>query len=586
MEPTNKIDFIKQKIMEMITQGLSQEADQLLNQLEASKLSDPDLFSLRAMWYEAEGARHLSIEKLSEGLTIFSLDVDLHINLAFFHEKEKQYLEAYHMLMRADYLNEDEEKRSIINDTLMRIRLFFRGGSRLLKEDETKIETKLIYGDREVKITAPLKSELRRKEYLHTIEAHIISEGNVLELEFGSGVISKNLNTSGFDVEGIDSRKKSLVELISKEWQENLRTPDQRRAKYFHNTVETENIKHMKSYDIVVFIPGGSSFYQDMEMRQQMLVEFFDKNVQQLFITINKQLISTSSFYNILEEKNYHIEELLIESHSTSEDGFYLIERKGLEKKRFNITSFKEALKSDSTVLEVDIEKCLDKYGFSYHDSGFHPFTAVTKELAANSDLSYNESVLKRYYELFQPKDLLTMLDLKHNKKYKDGWIGYPWLWNEKKRVKKAPTQGETRPGGNHFFGPNTDNFGNDELNRLKHNLENVKEIGYLPELFADGFISGYLLKNKHDYRFIVTEGQHRMAVLAALGYSKIRVRYNPAEEYPTVVELKHVKKWPQVRNNAYTKKEAELLFEHFFSLDGTERTRPLGFKTNEEYRV
>ena len=53
------------------------------------------------------------------------------------------------------------------------------------------------------------------------------------------------------------------------------------------------------------------------------------------------------------------------------------------------------------------------------------------------------------------------------------------------------------------------------------------KEQGYQPELFFDGYISGHFLIKGDDYRFIVTEGQHRVACLATLGYDTIRCRFS-----------------------------------------------------------
>ena len=89
---------------------------------------------------------------------------------------------------------------------------------------------------------------------------------------------------------------------------------------------------------------------------------------------------------------------------------------------------------------------------------------------------------------------------------------------------------------------------------------------GYHPELFADGYITGYLLVKGDDYRFIVTEGQHRVACLVALGYERIKVRFSQKPEYPRVVVFEDVKKWPQVVNGAYSQNLALKVFERFFA--------------------
>ena len=86
-----------------------------------------------------------------------------------------------------------------------------------------------------------------------------------------------------------------------------------------------------------------------------------------------------------------------------------------------------------------------------------------------------------------------------------------------------------------HHFGPNTEEFGAGELKRLIPLYKIFKEQGYQPELFFDGYISGHFLIKGDDYRFIVTEGQHRVACLAALGYDTIRCRFSSEPQYPKV---------------------------------------------------
>ncbi|NLJ81242.1 MAG: hypothetical protein GX335_09485 [Firmicutes bacterium] len=62
------------------------------------------------------------------------------------------------------------------------------------------------------------------------------------------------------------------------------------------------------------------------------------------------------------------------------------------------------------------------------------------------------------------------------------GWIGYPWFWDQGQKVIFTAQRGETRPGGNHHFGPNSKDFGRAELERLKHLYDIFAEDGYHPE--------------------------------------------------------------------------------------------------------
>ncbi len=117
------------------------------------------------------------------------------------------------------------------------------------------------------------------------------------------------------------------------------------------------------------------------------------------------------------------------------------------------------------------------------------------------------------------------------------------------------------------FFGPNTVEFGAAELGRLVHLYRIFQKDGYHPELFSDGYISGCMLIRGDDYRFVVSEGQHRVACLAALGYETIRCRFTQNPGYPRVVlgnNWNNLKHWSQVANGVYSRSLALKVFERF----------------------
>ena len=247
---------------------------------------------------------------------------------------------------------------------------------------------------------------------------------------------------------------------------------------------------------------------------------------------------------------------------------------KGAKVEAFSIPIAGDVRFSKSTVFEVELDKCVDLYGAGYVGD-FQHFIEVLKEYQENRELEYEDSVLKAYYDRFQPKNMEEALFIQKGRapRLGHGWIGYPWDWDKSLKVVYTQSPQETRPGGNHHFGPNTDQFGETEFKRLVPLYVILKEQGYHPELFADGYISGYLLVKGDDYRFVVTEGQHRMACLAALGYEKIRCRFSNQPQFPHVVLWEDVKKWPQVANGAYSVNLALKVFERFF-MDGVGRER------------
>ncbi len=231
-----------------------------------------------------------------------------------------------------------------------------------------------------------------------------------------------------------------------------------------------------------------------------------------------------------------------------------------------------EVLKSNSAILKVDMDKCRDNNGFMYTEEG-HYFVETLKQYENNEDLRYEESYLKEYYEKFQPDNR------RDNYLWEEGLDCFPmdhgWLYDPWRRTANPPLRKkrfETRKGGNHNIGPNTEEFGHAEFNRLKGAYNALKEKGYNPDFFVDGYITGYLLVRKDDYRFVASEGQHRIAALAALGYDSFICRFDLKPWTNETVFYNQASKWPQVKAGIFTPRVAKMCFEHFFRIDNNTR--------------
>ena len=229
-----------------------------------------------------------------------------------------------------------------------------------------------------------------------------------------------------------------------------------------------------------------------------------------------------------------------------------------------------EVLKSKSLIFRVDIDKCRDNNGFMYSSKG-HYFVETIKQYISNPNITYRESYLKDYYEKFTPSNrrdnYLWSFDadcfpMDH------GWLYDPWRKPANPPLRLA--RFETRKGGNHNFGPNTEEFGEAEFKRLVSVYESLKLNGYNPDLYVDGYITGYLLVRKNDYRYVISEGQHRIAALAALGYDKIICRFDLKPWTNEIVFYNQAPKWPQVEAGIFSSKLAKLCFEHFFKDNNT----------------
>lgn len=220
----------------------------------------------------------------------------------------------------------------------------------------------------------------------------------------------------------------------------------------------------------------------------------------------------------------------------------------------------------NTTVVDVEIEKCRDNYAFGYGKDSWHPFVETAREFALEPELKYEQSTLRRFYFLFRPQNLQEALmgdSIQEVAPLNQGWMPLPW----ERRF------GESIVNKRHFFfGPYSEQDGKDELKKLTNHYQLAKEGGYHPAAFEPGYIRGYLLKTDNDYRFVVCEGHHRLAALAALGYTKIRCQLLSEKELPSFVRVTAMTKWPSVKNNKYTQEAAKAVFYSFFNNTGVER--------------
>ena len=83
---------------------------------------------------------------------------------------------------------------------------------------------------------------------------------------------------------------------------------------------------------------------------------------------------------------------------------------------------------------------------------------------------------------------------------------------------------------------------------RLRNIIENIELYGYLPTL--EDSIEGYIAILNNDYRFVITAGHHRVAVLKALNkqnpekYNFISVKYDLKRLKFNVVNNKEICEW------------------------------------------
>lgn len=560
--------------------GNFQEAELMMDQYIKLSPNSIERYSLEAFIKGAKEDWKGASKIILEGLAHHPLSFDLLYNLGYIYEKQKEYIDAYYIYMKAKYnARTDSEKADIIR-ALKGLVHYFKGTVRA-KDDEV-LNIVNIAGI-QITVTTKIKNLLKRKELLYTIIDYMDENiSTVLEIAFTDAVISKNLNYFGYDITSVTKEKERFLNVIANEWHDNILQPEQKAAKFYHDTVDIDWMSKIPEFDAIIAVSNNNidAFSIVPEEKKDILSLLLEKTKNQLFIRVSKEDSEKEFSKKELEEATlkagFNIKVIGPTAKKSEEEERYEICLVEKEKaiKTFAVPDPLDMKESKSTIMEVDMNKCLDIHGAAYIKD-FHHFVESLKEYDKNPDITYEKSILKAYYNKFKPKNQEEVIFAKDKEmpKLRYGYTGYPWYWSKNEKLKFTEAPGETREGGNHFFGPNTDKFGAAELRRLIHLYKIFKKQGYHPEMFSDGYISGYLLIKGKDYRFVVTEGQHRVACLAALGYEKIRCRFTFQPQYPKIVYHQDIKKWPQVANGVYSRNMASRIFNRFFE-EGVGRDR------------
>jgi hypothetical protein len=232
--------------------------------------------------------------------------------------------------------------------------------------------------------------------------------------------------------------------------------------------------------------------------------------------------------------------------------------------------------------VEVDLDKVTTPCGFSYHRDGWHPYRETLRELIERPDLPYGETTLCRFYEGFQPQSVQEVL-LEEVEEPLEPIATWPPLlylfkhvWELTPRhvaaILRAP---EEHKGGRQQFGPQPPAFGQTQVERLWRVYESVRRVGYRPGRYPDDYLTGYFLVRGDDYRFMVFNGNHRLAAFKELGIERVRAR--PHRGHPPVVDADRLDRWSEGRYGVLPADVCRQLFDKSFDELGRAKAQRLG---------
>jgi hypothetical protein len=215
--------------------------------------------------------------------------------------------------------------------------------------------------------------------------------------------------------------------------------------------------------------------------------------------------------------------------------------------------------------IEVKVSQCVHYCCFRYGHNEYNPYETYIRRLHNDE----GETVIRAEFIYFllhyRPRCFGEALGINLSKQY-PLWI-YPW---EKKQEYLAinPTAGWLENPKKipdiitHFSELGIPMFMiQKEYDWLHGAYKAILENGYKPDLF--GYPKGRLLiKENGDYSCLMLDGNHRLSVLSALGYSSLIVEYYPKDS----IRISEVDCWQGVKNRFYSQSDAISLFLAYFN--------------------
>jgi hypothetical protein len=212
----------------------------------------------------------------------------------------------------------------------------------------------------------------------------------------------------------------------------------------------------------------------------------------------------------------------------------------------------------------------LRMHGAFAYRSGAHPFIEA---------LEIGPEALSAYYAAHQPQTAAEA----HWLRYPSPGVGpieLPWI------VREAPNTytGEKGLGIDHgisMYGPCSEKKVKLEYTRLRDLSQSIARRGYDPDGLSD--ITGNFLRKGNDFRFFVTGGKHRAAVLGHIGTEHIPVTFT--DHWPRVVDDRESRSWPIVVHGRLSEQVAQGIFDSYFHLNGVQQYEMLGLSQSPKTR-
>ena len=239
----------------------------------------------------------------------------------------------------------------------------------------------------------------------------------------------------------------------------------------------------------------------------------------------------------------------------------------------------------EPAALHCPLAACVSFNAMSLSKRGWHPFVQTAREYIELGIKRYEDSSLKRYYDIWQPANARAAFirpDIAPK-----SFENYPPFTYHKPWSERSPEESAARTAkiieienaefGNAKLGPDAGHGFQGPVSEDKARLEYQRIVNLVDSIRAKGFdrwsgdIAVEVLEKKSNYLYVIAHGHHRAAVMSALGYNHI-----PAIPV-RLLEEQYIAHWPSVYKKIWTHQEAQKYVNHLYDFDSLAWARSLG---------
>jgi hypothetical protein len=211
--------------------------------------------------------------------------------------------------------------------------------------------------------------------------------------------------------------------------------------------------------------------------------------------------------------------------------------------------------------------------GFPFGRRGWHYLVELLREHAARPGLRLEDSILFRFHQRFQPAGMAeALLPAETTTRFRPPLGILPWGSFQSAWSPAAPLAKDWRRS--RFCGPSPLEVVRDEFERACAVYESLRASGYDP--WRHTFAGGVVLRRRDGaLRYVVLQGNHRLAALAFLGVPAVLSR--GLAGYHTLIDEREVERWWFVRSGECSAPDARAYLDAYFTSDGRGQARRFG---------